>query len=284
MTQELFQEWVEYFIERMEKAGYGRKHARNVILLIDGHNSRWTWLALQLLVKHGFFPFCIGSHTSAWHQPNDDGANAMMKAILGRTIHEWRISNPFNVMDRAAFNRCLATTVIRMKGRLASELAAWTAKKESWIRACEDARDLTCPPLQGKPGNVVTRAWARCGWFPLKRLSDNWKRVIPSLGSRYSEKKEKKEVEEHKMLDGVGPNVQIRALAWEGYQNNFLDMAKSLQAEHNRRVKRRHASVVDTRTGKGFTCEQDLEFLKEWEEGKKKDAQVSCLSFLFLAH
>ena len=270
MTKELFLHWVDYFVTAMEKAGYGRKHRRNMQLLFDGHNSRWTWIALKKLISHGFFPFCIGSHSSAWHQPDDDGPNAMLKGILGRVIHDWRVSHPFCVMDRAVYNRCLAEAVVIMKQRLAAELAAWNAKHSVWMKEVAAGNDP--PPLVGKQGNVITRAWARCGWFPLKKDSENWKRVIPSLGSRYVNEQKI----EHALVD-MGKGLQIRELAWQGYNDNFLQLAKTLTASHERRTRRRHASVVDTRTGRGFTCEQDIQFLKAWEEKKREEAEAKAL-------
>ena len=289
MTRELFVDFCEYFIRSMENAGYGRKHGRNMVLLLDGHTSRWSWYCLQLLIKHGFFPFCIGSHTSAWDQPNDNGPNATFKAILGRCIHEWRMLHPFCVFDRSAFNQCVVKAVHKMKFKLAADMATWTAKKNAWLKAsAEMNEDLPLdpppfdgpeelpdqlPPLVGKPGNCVTRAWERTGWWPLKRESSNWQAVIPTLGSRY-EKKTEKTV--YKMLD-LGEqtkHLQIRQLAWDGYNDNFLDMAKSLSEAHKQKSARRNTSVVDTRTGRGFSCAADIQFLKEYEQKKLQEEQV----------
>ena len=166
MTRELFVKFVDYFIEQMENAGYGKKHGRNMELFLDGHTSRWTLMGLMKLIAAGFFPFCIPSHTSAWWQPNDDGPNAQQKGILGQEIHRWRQLNPFGIFDRAAYNTCLAATVQIMKQRNAANLAAWEAKKKVWEETeHDDDSDDDCPPLVqlGKPGNVITRAWERCG-------------------------------------------------------------------------------------------------------------------------
>ena len=80
MTRLLFADWCVYFATQMEENGYGRKHGHPMIVLLDGLTSRWTHYGLMTLIKRGFFPFCIGSHTSAWDQPNDVGPNAMFKS------------------------------------------------------------------------------------------------------------------------------------------------------------------------------------------------------------
>ena len=286
MTRELFVEFVDYFCDRMEAAGYGKKHGpvHNCEVYLDGHTSRWTLRGLMKMIARGFFPFCIPSHTSAWWQPNDDGPNGQLKGILGHQIHEWRQQNPFGIFDRGAYNACLSAAVMIMKQRLAANLAAWKAKVKVWMEESEDDfedddSDDDCPPLvsrgpAGKPGNVITRAWERCGWHPLRRLSPNWEKVLPTLGARYEEAARKLVTDQQKKMLPE-KQVRIRELAWEGYKQNFLDLAESLKAETEKRKARRHTSVVDTRFGKGFTCKDDLDFLKEFEEKKRKEAEVT---------
>ena len=69
-TRKTFEDWCAYFVRTMEEDGYGKRHNHPMILLIDGHTSRWTYNGLNTLIAAGFFPFFIGSHTSAWAQPN----------------------------------------------------------------------------------------------------------------------------------------------------------------------------------------------------------------------
>ena len=158
MTRELFKDWSEYFVKRMTRSGYGRKHGKPMILVLDGHTSRWTHQVLKTLIEGGFFPFCIGSHTSAWAQPNDCGVNASFKATLGRMIHRWRVANPLSVFDRVTYNRCLVKTVNLMDIKLAGDLASWKARKVTW-----ESTDMS-DPLIGKPDNVVTRSFTRTVW------------------------------------------------------------------------------------------------------------------------
>ena len=173
MTREFFVQFVDYFCERMDNAGYGRVNGpgHNIEMYLDGHTSRWTFAGLLKLIKRGFFPYCIPSHTTIIWQPNDDGPNGCLKGITGRCIHRWRQQNLFGVFDRAAYNSCLAEAVNIMRIRLAANLAAWKAKHETWLQACAVQDNVA--PLTGKPGNLITRAWERCGWHPLKKLSTN---------------------------------------------------------------------------------------------------------------
>ena len=49
MTREFFLQFVDYFCDRMEEVGYDRKNGRghNVIVLMDGHTSRWNESRLE---------------------------------------------------------------------------------------------------------------------------------------------------------------------------------------------------------------------------------------------
>lgn len=208
----------------MESAGYGRKHRHPMIVLLDGHTSRWTHHGLQVLIKHAFFPFCIGSHTSAWDQPNDCGPNAIMKCQLGKIIHLWRVENPFSIFDRTAFNKCLVKTIHEMTLRLASDLAGWKAKMAAWTAAGDDVS-----PLVGKPGNTITRAFANTGWCPLKRESRNWSQVIPTLGARAKPGLNQLHTKcAPDVFAKLGRGLKIRQLTLDGYNENFLNITHSL--------------------------------------------------------
>ena len=153
----------DYFCDRMDAAGHGRVNGpgRNVELLLDGHTSRWTFAGLLKLIKRDYFPFCIPSHTSHFWQSQDDGPNGCLKAITGRCIHRWRQKHLFSVFDRAAYNSCLAEAVNIMQQRVSANLAAWNAKHSTWLQACAVQDNVA--PLTGKPGNLITRVWERCG-------------------------------------------------------------------------------------------------------------------------
>ena len=79
-TRETFEDWCNYFVRTMLNEGWGSKHNKPMILLIDGHTSRWTYDGLHVLINAGIYPFFIASHTSAWHQPN--GACVVMVSVI----------------------------------------------------------------------------------------------------------------------------------------------------------------------------------------------------------
>ena len=58
----------------------------------------------------------------------------------------------------------------------AAELAAWQAK----LDAVAALGDKELP--KGKPGNCITRMWARTGWCPLKKDCENWQKVLATIG------------------------------------------------------------------------------------------------------
>ena len=61
MTLELFGEWTKYFVRRMEQEGYGKKHGHPLIVLIDGHASRWTYVGTYIFFhqSHIICIFCV---------------------------------------------------------------------------------------------------------------------------------------------------------------------------------------------------------------------------------
>ena len=104
----------EFFVNSIERLGMGKRHGYPLILLLDGHTSRWSYKGLMTLINAGVYPYFIGSHTSAWHQPNDCGLNGMYKAEYGKAVQRWRVSHPFMPFDRVTFNKCCAEAVLRV--------------------------------------------------------------------------------------------------------------------------------------------------------------------------
>lgn len=63
------------------------------------------------LIDGGIYPYFIGSHTSAWAQPNDNGYNALFHSLYGAAVQLWRTNHPFMPFDRVASNWCIAEAV-----------------------------------------------------------------------------------------------------------------------------------------------------------------------------
>jgi hypothetical protein len=84
MTQETFYLYVTHFLEsRPENSG-------PIILLLDGHGSRWSVPALRKLISHNVFPFIFASHTSIWAQPNDAGVNKRFHWAIEKSAKKMR--------------------------------------------------------------------------------------------------------------------------------------------------------------------------------------------------
>ena len=114
MTKVAFVEWCKYIVEYF--SGQGRCRVDDpIILLIDGHASRWTHEGLKHLNDNCIYPFCIASHTSAWAQANDCGINAKDKKYYGKEKKLWRVSHPFMPFTVKEFNICQSLAMAKMQ-------------------------------------------------------------------------------------------------------------------------------------------------------------------------
>ena len=80
------------------------KDGEPVFLFVDGHSSRWPLRALRHLQDHNVFCIVLPSHTTIWSQPNDAGANASFKWVVGDVVNELGLSTEVHKSD-AALNR-----------------------------------------------------------------------------------------------------------------------------------------------------------------------------------
>ena len=88
MTKKRFPNFCKHFVRYLPQ-GQG-KEGLPVILVFDGHASRWSYQGLHYLLQHNVYCLCLPGHTSIWAQPNDCGPNSSFKSILGDHICEWR--------------------------------------------------------------------------------------------------------------------------------------------------------------------------------------------------
>ena len=68
--------------------------------------------------------------------------------------------------------------MLKIQADQAAELSAWKAKVDKYRQLGIEG----APP--GKPGNCVTRMWAKTGWAPLKKDSELWEQVLRTIGQR----------------------------------------------------------------------------------------------------
>ena len=88
MTKDRFPAFCKHFVDNLPH-GQG-KGGEPVLLIFDGHASRWNYKGLLYLLQNNVFCLCLPGHTSIWSQPNDGGCNASFKTVLGRGISKWR--------------------------------------------------------------------------------------------------------------------------------------------------------------------------------------------------
>ena len=70
---------------------------------------------------------------------------------------------------------------------LAADLSKWQAKTKAWATC---GSPVALKP-KGRPGNKVTRMYAKTGWWPLVRKSELWTKAIDTLGVRCKPTKHK---------------------------------------------------------------------------------------------
>ena len=256
----------------MRGMGYGKGQGlKPLILLIDGHSSRWTYQGLKTLMDAGIFPFFIASHTSAWAQPNDVGLNICYKSRYSKAVKRWLLANPYDTFDRVSFNQCCAEAIAEARIDLAAELARYKAKQAAWIK-CGSPEALK---PKGKPGNVITRMYLRTGWWPLQKNSVLWQQSIDTLGVLCKPTKHKLTDKQLSLAELGDKSIKIRKLVLDGFQKHFLDKAHAAveAVKARNKKKRNNISIINTVLGEGLTAEEDIAILKEVEKKKKQEAK-----------
>ena len=164
MTKDRFPAFCAHFVKHLP-AGQG-KGGEPVILVFDGHSSRWNLDGLQFLREHNVHCLCIPGHTSIWAQPNDCGPNSSFKSMLGEAIAEWRSthltlpgSEALVKMDRGDFNGLF--------------VRAWMQWKERVQRQ-----------LEGVGSNAILSGWKNTGLAPYNREAPKWNAAIAKFGQR----------------------------------------------------------------------------------------------------
>ncbi len=149
MTQEMFFLFAEHFISCLPE------NSDPVILLLDGHGSRWSVPALQLLMKNNVFPFFIASHTSIWAQPNDAGVN--------KRFH-W-------AMEHAA-----------RQSRRTAGIATVAYFNEIFVRGWRIFLEAERSELRALGFNNTTNSYERTGMKPFNPFATAWTEAIETLG------------------------------------------------------------------------------------------------------
>ena len=90
MTKDRFPSYCAHLVRNLKKIGQGGPRGEPVMLIFDGHASRWSIEGITYLMKNGVYCICLPGHTSIWSQPNDGGANGSFKKCLGEHLKRWR--------------------------------------------------------------------------------------------------------------------------------------------------------------------------------------------------
>ena len=85
MTKDRFPAFCRHFVQHLPE-GQG-KGGSPVILVFDGHASRWNYAGLKYLLDNNVFCLCLPGHTSIWSQPQDGGPNASFNPFLRTGPH-----------------------------------------------------------------------------------------------------------------------------------------------------------------------------------------------------
>ena len=168
---------------------------------------------------------------------------------------KWRHDNPFAPFDRVAFNQCCVAVIAALKIKLAAELASFNARFFEWKK--NGARPCLKPT--GRQGNVITRMYAKTGWWPLQKNSVLWTEAINTLGPLCAPTQHKLTDKMHAFDDLGDKRIKIRKLVLESFQQDFIDRAHAAEENSKQRMRRKSTrmSIENTYTGKGF-CKLEL--------------------------
>ena len=164
MTKELFPKWCRHFVTNLPK-GMG-KGGKPVILVFDGHASRWNYAGLTYLLQNNVFCLCLPGHTSIWAQPNDCGPNSSLKSRLGDAVAQFRASHRplpgsegLMRLTRGNFN-------------------------EIFVQAWLTFQNWSLQDLAQLGTNAIKSGWKGTGLCPYNRRPPNWEAAIARFGQR----------------------------------------------------------------------------------------------------
>ena len=153
---------------------------------------------------------------------------------------------------------------------MASDLASWDAKCKVLQQLGRDDKPT------GKSGNCVTRMYARTGWWPLVRESENWEKAIGQFSIGNGKQANVQSSVDADMSQELGADVKIRKVVLAAFRGHFLVKAEQLKKEYDVKRQRKKSAVPCTVNGKGFCKAEDLTVVKDNDEriAQKAEAKV----------
>ena len=147
--------YAEHFVASLPK---NRDPLEAVILLLDGHSSRWDLPALLYLLQHGVYPFYLPSHTSIWSQANDVGPNMRLHKCISEAAKKRRRG---------------------IRGRAFTPSDWNVVFREAWADFLSRERS----DFRQMKSNSATYAFGKTGIYPFNPRSSSWIDAIDTLGS-----------------------------------------------------------------------------------------------------
>ena len=145
MQQDIFLDYAAHFVKHLPPdQGKGKCP---VVLILDGHSSRWTISALEYFTENNVWPFFLPSHSSIITQPNDCGVNMDVHYYIAEVANELS-----NIMTRCS------VTNLNVIFRL------------GWERFIKNERKK----LTNEGCNNTTIGWRNVGYNPFNKFCPNW--------------------------------------------------------------------------------------------------------------
>lgn len=154
MTRVAFPRWCTHFVSHLPKD----RKSNPVLLIFDGHTSRWSYEGLSYLRRNHVFCLCLPSHTSIWSQPNDASSNSSWKAAFIVAIQNWHFKHKFEKLTQSTFNLIFSSAWME-----------WTTRNILLMKS------TNC--------NKISSGWKRTGFYPYNRRPEFWESAIFSIGT-----------------------------------------------------------------------------------------------------
>ena len=155
MKQSTMLPYAQHFVKNLPK---DRDTSEGVLLLMDGHSSRWDLASLKYFFDNNVYLFFFPSHTSIWSQPNDNGANMRLHNLIAAEATKRRRG-------------------ISVKGKFTPK--EWNfIFYEAWAEFLKQER----AQYRVSKSNVSMNAFVKTGLSPFNPRCSTWTDAIENVG------------------------------------------------------------------------------------------------------
>lgn len=240
MKQSTMLPYAEHFIKFLPD---DRAPDDPIILLLDGHSSRWDIPALKYLFENRVYAFYLPSHTSVWSQPNDCGPNKRLHECIARASREHR-----------------------MQSVGTSEKYGPSNWNEIFCSAWSDFLGMERNDFKFIQSNTATFAYLKTGLEPFNPNPISWKEAIESLGisSREQNSRRMKSFE-------IVPNNSGTKILTDEEKKNLLSGSSEFDIDANESQK---ILVAATRHAKSILARWRTAYEEKCDELEKASWQI----------